>query len=138
VCQAILKQFILHCQNHVNLHSINSLPSTFAFALASAYEFPVLKFVGTQTTNALALLGGWRFFRSFHASAAPQKHTSIHPSLSLKCLPTKTKTKPDGRSHTLSPFQTRNRTFHHFLSLLGIPPKPIPGEWRSYYSAPTD
>jgi hypothetical protein len=27
-----------YCQNHVKLHSINSLPSTFAFALASAYE----------------------------------------------------------------------------------------------------
>jgi hypothetical protein len=40
--------------------------------------------------------------------------------------------------HTLS-LQTRNRTFHPVLSLsFGHPTKPIPGEWRSYYSALTD
>jgi hypothetical protein len=114
LCQSILKQFILRSQNHVNLHSINPLPYTFAFALASAYEFPVLKFVGTQTSNALALPEGLTFLPQLPRFRRASE-TYQHPSLPLPEVPANQNQNQTGWQITHSPFRTRN--LHPFLSL---------------------
>jgi hypothetical protein len=126
--KAILKQFILHSQNHVNLHSIKSLLITFAFALASAYECPVLKFVGTQTTNALALPEGLTFLPQLPRFRRTSEIYQ-HPSLPLPEVPANQNQNQTGWqiTHTLS----LSNPQPHLSSLpfsFGHPTKPY--TWR--------
>jgi len=57
----VSQQILIYVNQFSACTTKSSLTFTFAFALASAYEFPVLKFVGTQESNALALPEGLKF-----------------------------------------------------------------------------